>query len=112
MVYEKSNIRPHCGQRRHAERLIGTGGPLGIRTSDDKVVLARRCYSGQRYRRASGFCKPKRLDSGDEQQMVTIARALMGEPHLLLLDQPSHGTRAAGHQRVLWALIRPARDPA
>jgi branched-chain amino acid transport system ATP-binding protein len=29
--------------------------------------------------------------SGGEQQMLTIARTLMGNPHLVLLDEPSEG---------------------
>ena len=37
---------------------------------------------------------PERLGgrmSGGEQQMLTIARTLMGNPHLILLDEPSEG---------------------
>lgn len=35
--------------------------------------------------------RPGKAMSGGEQQMLTIARTLMGQPHLVLLDEPSEG---------------------
>ena len=35
--------------------------------------------------------------SGGEQQMLTVARTLMGNPHLVLLDEPSEGVAPKTH---------------
>lgn len=47
--------------------------------------------------------------SGGEQQMLTIARTLMGNPELILLDEPSEGLAPIIVQRI-GELIRELRD--
>jgi branched-chain amino acid transport system ATP-binding protein len=47
--------------------------------------------------------------SGGEQQMLTIARTLMGNPDILLLDEPSEGLAPLIVQAI-GALIRNLRD--
>ncbi len=47
--------------------------------------------------------------SGGEQQMLTIARTLMGNPAVLLLDEPSEGLAPIIVQQIS-ALIRRLRD--
>ena len=52
-----------------------------------------------RGRRASGM-------SGGEQQMLTIARTLMGNPIALLLDEPSEGLAPVIVEQMIDALLR------
>jgi len=47
--------------------------------------------------------------SGGEQQMLTIARTLMGNPMVLLLDEPSEGLAPVIVERI-GELLRKLRD--
>ncbi len=51
------------------------------------------------------------LSSG-EQQRVQLARTLMGQPELLLLDEPTAGLDLAGREQLVASLESLARDPA
>ncbi|ACA16444.1 ABC transporter related [Methylobacterium sp. 4-46] len=56
-----------------------------------------------RRRRASAM-------SGGEQQMLTIARTLMGNPHAVLLDEPSEGLAPVIVEQMAEAVLRMKRE--
>ncbi|GAA1365213.1 ABC transporter ATP-binding protein [Streptomyces beijiangensis] len=80
---------------------------LGAFLRTDKAAIAKdiqRAYDlfpilGERRKQASGTL------SGGEQQMLAMGRALMSQPKLLMLDEPSMGLSPIMMQKIMQTIV-------
>jgi uncharacterized protein (UPF0261 family)/ABC-type branched-subunit amino acid transport system ATPase component len=83
-------------------RLVATGGPNAPWTVERVYQTFPRLYE----RRSNGGTQL----SGGEQQMLAIGRALLGNPHLLIMDEPTEGLAPVIVEQVEAMLVELARE--
>ena len=126
-VRRADDHRPADAADHPARHRLGAGGAAAVRRHDGAREPADGRLSpaatGRRSPRISTACWPcspasrERLAqragtlSGGEQQMVAMARALMGRPRLICMDEPTMGLSPLFVDRVLELIARhqPAR---
>ena len=82
-IFTDLTVDENLAVGRQAARQWPDGSPAPIWRADDLFVLFPN-LAEMRQRPASRM-------SGGEQQMLTVARSLMGQPYLVLLDEPFEG---------------------
>jgi branched-chain amino acid transport system ATP-binding protein/neutral amino acid transport system ATP-binding protein len=101
-VPQENNIFPTMSVRENLE----IGGYTDPRRAGARMdgVLARFPVLAQKRRHAA------RTLSGGERQMLAMAMALMVEPAVLLLDEPSAGLSPLAAERLFDAIVQINRD--
>jgi branched-chain amino acid transport system ATP-binding protein/urea transport system ATP-binding protein len=84
--------------------LLGVIGKQGLPAHVPDAVYARFPILAERRAQRAGTL------SGGEQQQLAIARAIVGRPHLLLLDEPSEGIQPSIVHTIGQALAAIARE--
>jgi iron complex transport system ATP-binding protein len=90
----------------------GIRAMIGKWGAPDPAELARGARVLERVGASSTANKPYGVLSQGEKQRVMIARALVNEPDLLILDEPCNGLDPAARERILVDLGALARDPS
>ena len=104
MVPEGRRVFPYMSVRDNLMMgAFSRSDPAGVRASFD-AVLGRFPRLNERLTQAAGTM------SGGEQQMLVIGRALMANPRLLLLDEPSLGVAPKIVQDIARSIVAINRD--
>jgi branched-chain amino acid transport system ATP-binding protein len=74
----------------HQNLLIGLKSKAYTRTQGPGLWTLERCYEAFPSLKKRQHAKGRTL-SGGEQQMLTIARTLVGNPGMILIDEPTEG---------------------